>query len=258
MTWIRNLWLLLIPVLFLPVGSTKAQFIPSEVFPNEELAQQSTQPSGEQRNISAIAEQAIRALAAQQYEQVRVNLHPDLQEAISAEDLQQQWQKLLEQRGAFVRILRARPAQVFDGSIVLVTTAFEKGTEDLMVLFNDQQQIVGFDILELNDNLQAMAEEFVDALATGDYARARRNFNPRLKTEVFPADLEREWQAAQSVNGEFQRRLSSQVRSGASADVVQVNVEFANTTDNVLVTFQSGTITGFDFPQAPTPASINR
>lgn len=258
MTRIRNLCLFLILVLFLPVGSAKAQFMPSERFPNEKLAQRSTQPSGEQSDITAIAEQAIGALAAQQYEQVRANLHPDLQETISAEDLQQQWQKLLEQRGAFVRILRASPAQVFDGSIVLVTAVFEKGTEELMVLFNDQQQIVGFDILELNDNLQAMAEEFVDALATGDYALARRNFNPRLKTEVFPADLEREWQAAQSVNGQFQQRLSSQVRSGVSADVVQVNVEFANTTDNVLVAFQSGKIVGFNFPHTPTSAPINR
>lgn len=249
----RNLWLLLILSLFLSVDYAKAQL---PLF--NRLAQQSTQSSGEQSNISAIAEQVVGALAAQRYDEVRANLRPDLQEAISAEDLQQQWQQLLEQRGAFVRVLRARPAQVFDGSIVLVTTAFEKGTEDLMVLFNDQQQIVGFDILELNDNLQAMAEEFVDALATGNYALARRNFNPRLKTEVFPADLEQEWQTAQSVNGQFQRRLDSQVRSGVSADVIQVNVEFANTTDSILVAFQSGKITGFDFPQAPSSAPINR
>lgn len=253
MTWIRNLWFFLIPILFLPVGSAKAQFILSEVFPSEELAQQSTQPSEEISTVSTVAEQVVSTLAAQQYEEVRSSLYPDLREAITAEDIQQQWQQLLERRGAFIRIVSVRPTWVFDGYIVLVTAAFEQGTEDLMVLFNDQQQIVGFDILQLNDNIQAIAEEFVDALAAGDYALARRNFHPTLKTQVFPADLEQEWQAVQAANGQFQQRLSSQVRPGTSADVVQVSVGFETATGDVLVAFKGGRIAGFDFPQPSDP-----
>ena len=258
MTWIRNLWLFFIPVLFLPVGSAKAQFIlseifPSEISPSEELAQRSTQPSEEISRVSTIAEQVVSALAAQQYEEVRSSLSPDLREAITAQDIQQQWQQLLERRGSFIRIVSNRPTWVFDGYIVLVTVAFERGTEDLMVLFNDQQQIVGFDILQLNDNIQAIAEEFVDALAAGDYALARRNFHPTLKTQVFPADLEQEWQAVQAANGQFQQRLSSQVRPGINADVVQVSIEFENATGDILIAFKGGRIAGFDFPQAPTP-----
>jgi hypothetical protein len=190
---------------------------------------------------------------AQQYEEVRSSLHPDLREAITAQDIQQQEQQLLERRGAFIRIVSNRPTWVFDGYIVLVTVAFEQGSEDLMVLFNDQQQIVGFDILQLNDNIQSIAEEFVDALAAGDYALARRNFHPTLKTQIFPADLEQEWQAVQAANGQFQQRFSSQVRPGTSADLVQVSVEFENVTGDVLVAFKGGRIAGFDFPQPSTP-----
>lgn len=253
MTWIRNLWLFFIPVLFLPMGSAKAQFILSEVFPSKELAQRSTQPSEEISTVSTVAEQVVSALTAQQYEEVRSSLHPDLGEAITAEDIQQQWQQLLERRGAFIRIVSNRPTWVFDGYIVLVTVAFEQGSEDLMVLFNDRQQIVGFDILQLNDNIQAIAEEFVDALAAGDYALSRRNFHASLKTELFPADLEQEWQAVQTANGQFQQRLSSQVRPGTSADLVQVSVEFENTTGDILVAFKGGRIAGFDFPQPSAP-----
>jgi len=253
MIWIRNLWFLLIPILFLPVGSAKAQFVSSEVFSSEKLAQRSTQPSEEISTVSAISEQVVSALAAQQYEEVRSSLYPDLREAITAQDIQQQWQQLLERRGAFIRIVSNRPTWVFDGYIVLVTVAFEHGSEDLMVLFNDQQQIVGFDILQLNDNIQAIAEEFVDALAAGDYALARRNFHSTLKTQIFPADLEQEWQAAQAVNGQFQQRISSQVRPGTSTAVVQVSVEFENATGDILIAFKGGRIAGFDFPQPSTP-----
>lgn len=259
---IRNLWLLLIPFLLLSVNGAnqgaKAQLLPNEIVPSqivandlsssEELAQQSPQASDELGNVSAIAEQVVGVLAAQQYEDVRSSLHPDLREAISAQDIQQQWQQLLEERGTFIRVVSSRPTWVFDGYIVLVTTAFEQGTTDLMVLFDDQQQIVGFDILESNDNIQAIAEEFVDALAAGNYALARRNFHPTLKAEVFPADLEREWQAAQAENGAFQQRLNAQVTPGINADVVQVNVAFENTTGNILVAFKAGRIAGFNFP----------
>jgi hypothetical protein len=241
MVLIRNLWLLLLLSLALPMDCAKAQVLP------DLLAQQSTQTT-EESNIGTIAERAVGLLATQQYEEVRSTLHPDLKEAITAEEIQQQWQQLLQQRGAFRRIVNTRPAQLFDGSLVLVTAAFERGSEDLIVLFNDQQQIVGFDILQLNDNIQEMAEAFVDALAAGDYALARRNFHSTLKTSVFPADLERDWQTAQVTNGQFQRRLSSEVTRGISTDVVQINVEFGNTTNNILVAFKSGRIAGFDFP----------
>lgn len=245
----RNLWLLVILFLSVSVDCAKAQW----ALPDQ-LAQQSTQspPQAptEPNNVSTIAQQVVGLLAAQRYEEVRASLYPELRDAISAAEIQQQWEQLLEIQGPFKRIVNVRPARVFDGAIVLVTASFEQGSEDLMVIFNDQQQIVGFDILQLNDNIQAIAEEFVDALATGDYALARRNFHASLKNEVFPADLEQEWQAAQAVNGQFQRRLSSQVRPGISTDVVQVSVEFANTTGDILVAFKSGKISGFDFSQS--------
>ncbi len=245
----KNLWLLLILFLLLSTDAVKAQL------PHfNRLAQQSTQTE-QPNSVSAIAQQVVGLLAAQRYEEVRSSLQPELREAISAEDIQQQWQQLLNRRGAFSRIVSVRPVRVFDGSLVLVTVAFEKGTDDLIVMFNDQQQIVGFDILQLNDNIQASAEEFVDALAAGNYALARRNFHSTLKSTIFPADLEREWQAAQAANGQFQKRLSSEVRPGIETEVVHVSVQFENGIGDVLVVFKQGRIAGFDFPQAPSEQS---
>ncbi|HEY9659089.1 MAG TPA: DUF3887 domain-containing protein [Allocoleopsis sp.] len=250
MTLKKNLWLFPVMLLSVAVNSAKAQLPPPQ------LAQQSTQTAGQSDNVSTIAQQVVSELAAQQYEQVRSSLHPDLRDAITAEDIQQQWQKLLEQRGTFKRIISARTAPTFDGAIVLVTVAFENGTDDLMVIFNNQQQIVGFDILQLNDaNIQAIAEAFIDALAAGDYALARSNFHASLKEKVLPTDLEREWQATQATNGQFQRRLTAQIRPGSSADVVEVRVEFANTTADILVAFKNGRIAGYSFPQAPADSS---
>lgn len=248
----RNLWLLLILFLSFSIEDVKAQL------PHlNRLAQQST-PTQQPNSVDTTARQVVELLTEQQFEQVRSSLHPDLRDSITTEDIQEQWQQLLDQRGAFRRILSARTAPTFDGAIVLVTVAFENGTDDLMVIFNNQQQIVGFDILQLNDNnIQTTAEEFVDALAAGDYALARRNFHSSLKEEVLPTDLEREWQAAQAANGQFQRRVTAQLRSGSGAEVVQVSVEFANTTGDILVAFKNGRIAGFNFPQTPASSPTN-
>lgn len=244
MVFIKKIWFLPV-LLFLFAGSATAQLPVQLTQQPGQPTQQSGQPT---TTLSAIAEQAVKLLASQQYEEVRLSLHPDLRALVSAADLQQQWQQLLAVQGAYRRIVNTRSAQVYDGSIVIVTAAFEQGSEDLLVIFNDQQQIVGFDIVQLNDNIQAVSEEFVDALAAGDYALARRNFHPTLKTEVLPTNLEQAWQSTQIKNGWFQQRLSSEVRTGIDVDLVQVSVQFENTTANILITFRGSRIVGFDFP----------
>lgn len=242
MVSLKKLWFLPV-LLFLFAGSATAQSLVQPTQPT----QQPGQPTA-LNTLSAIAEQAVESLASQQYEEVRLSLHPDLRALVSAADLQQQWQQLLAVQGAYRRIVNTRSTQIYDGSIVIVTAAFEQGSEDLLVIFNDQQQIVGFDILQLNDNIQAVSEEFVDALAAGEYALARRNFHVTLKTEVLPANLEQAWQSTQIKNGQFQQRLSSEVRTGIDVDLVQVSVQFENTTANILITLRGGRIVGFDFP----------
>lgn len=197
------------------------------------------------------AEAFIDAMVNQEYEQAIGYLHPSLQAAWTPEDVEQQWQTLLEANGEFRRFSNARPTVALDRYLVLLTLAFANTTTDLLITLNSDQEIVGVDLFQSEENIQARAEEFVDDLAAGDYAQARFHLHPTLKAELFPEDLQAKWEGLQNSTGAFQRRLDSQViNGGGDTNLVLVNIEFANQTDSLVVIFDGlGRITGVDFPQ---------
>jgi Protein of unknown function (DUF3887) len=101
-------------------------------------------------------------------------------------------------------------------------------------------------IVAQNPDLQATAEQFVDALAAGDIESARSLLNPLVKKDWSEAMMRQSWQDLIGVTGAFQERLSSQVED----QVVLVSVKFENTTNDIIVIFdESGQIIGFDFPK---------
>lgn len=203
----------------------------------------------ESRELEQASEQLVNHLAEGEYEAALEQLQPSVREAFTAETLQQQWEAYLEEAGTFVRIVNLRPTPTLDGYIVLVTAAFDKGTDDLIVQFNEERQIIGLDSIDRNVDIQEVAEKFVDDLVAGEYGVARAYFHPTLKAEIFPEDLEERWQALQQTTGEFQQRLDSEVIAGSDVDIVKVNIEFENVTDSLIVIFQNNRIAGVDFPR---------
>ena len=101
-------------------------------------------------------------------------------------------------------------------------------------------------IIAQNPDLQATAEQFVDALATDDIEGARSLLNPLVKKDWSEAMMRQSWQDLLGVTGAFQGRLSSRVEDL----VVLVSAQFENTTNDIIVIFdESGQIIGFDFPK---------
>jgi hypothetical protein len=199
------------------------------------------------------AEEMINLFAQQDYAQVRERLLPALQTSWSLERLKQVWEnQVLAPRGAFKRIVSSKVVNAIDENLVFVTTEFEKGTEPLIVTFNEQQQIVGLDFPETK-SIEEIAQDFVTALGKQDYATARSYLHPYLKGEVFPQKVQQKWEALLKKTGAYQKLLNVTLSKGASTDatdLVLAKIQFAKVTENVFILFdRDKQIVGVDFPE---------
>jgi hypothetical protein len=73
-------------------------------------------------------------------------LSPELQEEISPGSLQRKWQLLQRNTGNFIKVRRiARSESTSDLKLVLVNTQFTRTTDNLFVILDNSNQIVGVD-----------------------------------------------------------------------------------------------------------------
>jgi Protein of unknown function (DUF3887) len=94
-----------------------------------------------ERDIQQKAENFVDALAQQKFDNATKNLHQTMKPEESTFDVELYWQDLLKQTGKFQK----RVKSTVDGNLVLVTIQFDKVTEDLFIIFDDNGQIVGVD-----------------------------------------------------------------------------------------------------------------
>ncbi|GAB4368412.1 MAG: hypothetical protein Kow00121_07470 [Elainellaceae cyanobacterium] len=93
-------------------------------------------------NNQAKAEQFVDLLFAQRYYEALQYVHPALREELSQDDhISEQVQEFKEMAGGFKGRLDATP----NGNLVLVNTEFENITDTVVVIFDDQGLITGFD-----------------------------------------------------------------------------------------------------------------
>jgi hypothetical protein len=73
-------------------------------------------------------------------------LSPELQEEVSAAGLQRKWQLLQRRTGNFLKVRRiARSESTADMKLLLVNTQFTRTTDNLFVILDNKNQIVGVD-----------------------------------------------------------------------------------------------------------------
>jgi hypothetical protein len=190
------------------------------------------------------------SLIAEEFERAREYLSPDIREYLSASDLEQQWQKTVDNMGSFVKYREIRPTEIFDNYYVLLTANFENLISDFTVTLNGQQQITTVNFL-LIGKIQSNAEEFVDAISNGKYAVARGYLAAELKKTLLPEDLEQRWQEVEATAGPFKSRTGSKVVESSNSDAVLVDLEFEGEDRSFLIIFNPlSQIVGVDFPQS--------
>jgi hypothetical protein len=100
------------------------------------------------RSISEIGIAFVTALVNKDYGLARGYLHPFLKAEVFPTRVQGAWENLLKRTGPVRRIvgIQVRKGSDTDGvDLVLVTIQFEKLTDTLILVFDDQKQIVNVD-----------------------------------------------------------------------------------------------------------------
>jgi len=100
------------------------------------------------RSISEIGDAFVTSLVNKDYGLARGYLHPFLKAEVFPTRVQGAWENLLKRTGPVRRIVgtQVRKGSDTDGvDLVLVTIQFEKLTDTLILVFDDQKQIVNVD-----------------------------------------------------------------------------------------------------------------
>ncbi|MDJ0576496.1 MAG: DUF3887 domain-containing protein [Xenococcaceae cyanobacterium MO_234.B1] len=198
-----------------------------------------------------VTEGLFDSLVDGKFEQARGLFSPSLKNYFSAADLEEHWQKILDDIGAFVEYKRIRSIAVFDTYTVLVTANFEKFLFDFVVTLDGNQQITAIDFLWIGD-IKDNAEEFVDALSNGKYTVARGYMARDLKKTLLPENIEQKWLEIVETTGPFKGRSDPKIVESptSNSNVVLINVEFEREDRTFMILFNPlGEIVGVDFPK---------
>ncbi len=219
--------------------------------PTVEVAQTITEE--QKQAIKQKAEQFIEQLGKQEYGKARAALSPQLQAFWTAEKLEKAWNtELIATTGAYRRIVRSKAIDVVNADMVKVTVEFAQKKADIWVTFNKNQQLIGVD-WPTNKNIKEIAQDFVNALATKDYGKARGYLHPFLKAEAFPQQIQQKWENLLQRTGAYQRQVGIEVKQGDSLeapDVIIVTIQFDKVTDDLFIFFDKDKqIVNVDFPE---------
>ncbi len=220
--------------------------------PNQQVTQLNDSKSERLIKAQEVTQKFFDSLIEGQFEQAQEYLSPSVKEYFTPEDLQQQWQKVLDIRGAFVRYQKIRPRGIFDTYTVFVTANFDSSIADFVVTLDSNQQITAVDFRTIR-NIQVNAAEFVEALSNCRYGVARSYLTPELKQTVLPENIEEGWLDILAETGSFKGVDDSKVVSNPSgSDSVLVNLEFERANRSMMIIFNTlSEIVGVDFPQSP-------
>ncbi|PSF35383.1 DUF3887 domain-containing protein [Aphanothece hegewaldii CCALA 016] len=181
----------------------------------------------------------IDFLSRGEYGQARALLAPTLADQLTTEQIQEIWENLMNKIGKIKQQTKSRVIDTVNSDLVVIDTVFEKGQGEIIVTFNDEQQIVGVDFPKL-ESITEISDLVVQSLAERNFPRARGYLHPLLKTEIFPQQIQQRWDSLQQANGQFKRVVDTEVRAGSSvdeSDVVILTLEFAKATKEMLVIF---------------------
>jgi hypothetical protein len=96
----------------------------------------------------------------------------------------------------------------------------------------------GAQVLENGDSaIEAMAMDLVDALASGDYERARENFDETMKNVVSEENLKKAWESLIAQVGPFVEQVGTRMEEIQGYDVIFVTCKFEKGILDVKVVF---------------------
>jgi uncharacterized protein len=89
------------------------------------------------------------------------------------------------------------------------------------------------------EELQILAKQFTDLLASQDFARARQNFDATMANALSEEKLRELWRALDAQAGAYRKQLATRSQRQGSYDVVLVTCEFARLSLDARVVFDA-------------------
>lgn len=195
----------------------------------------------EKTTMQERAKTLIERLNRGEYSKAREVLAPNFANQITTKQLQTLWEDSTNKLGKVNQQVSSRVVDTVNSDLVVIETIFERGKGDIIITFNENEQIIGVNLPEV-ETISEISEIFVKSLAANDFPRARGYLHPLLKTEIFPQQVQQQWDSLQRANGKFKRITNTEVRPGATvndSDVVLMTLEFEKGTREVLMIFDS-------------------
>ena len=101
------------------------------------------------------------------------------------------------------------------------------------------------------DELEAMADEFVDFLVAGDYAACVAKFEEIMTRAMQEEKLRESWERLQRGVGDYKERLGVKVTRQQGFDVVYVPTQFEKRLMNIKIVYdEDGAVSGLWFERA--------
>ena len=196
--------------------------------------------------------QVIELLTDEKYEDLRRLLTRDLAIELTADQISEIWSNLIEFTGPIKKIVSYRVIPTINADIVVVEAEFAEKTDEFVITFDKQGEIVGVDFPPIA-SVEEIAEIVINSVAVNDFTRARGYLHPALKTEILPSRLQSAWQKIQQESGLFERIDDIDVRPGSSANksnLVVVEAKFQEGIRTFFFIFDNNSrITGINLVQ---------
>ncbi|WP_013321732.1 DUF3887 domain-containing protein [Gloeothece verrucosa] len=198
------------------------------------------------------AANAVNLLASGKYEELRKIMAPPLAQSLTAQKIKDIWDKSEQATGKITKQLNAEVVNTVNADLVVVNTQFAKTTDNIVVTFNKNQQIVGIDFPKI-DSIEQISQIFVESMAANNYTKARGYLHPFLKTELFPQQVQKRWEDLIRRNGAFKKIVKTEIRPGSNVDrtdLVIVTAEFDKGSEPLFIIFdEERRIVGVDAPR---------
>jgi len=233
--------------------------VTSAIFPLQVQAQvtkveiSQTLTDTQKQDIQKQAEEFVELLGKKKSSEARAVLAKKLQKNWTPAQIQALWEtEIISQFGPFQKVVSSKAIDIINADVVKVTTQFAKGSENILITFNKNQEVIAVN-WPSNKSVEKIAEAFVNDIVAKDYARARGYLSPALKTEFFAENIEKSWENLVKRTGQFKKILDIQHQPGgttAAANVVIIKIEFEKVTDYLFIFFnQDKQIVNVDFPE---------
>ncbi|MFZ9216723.1 MAG: DUF3887 domain-containing protein [Vulcanococcus sp.] len=146
-----------------------------------------------------------------------------------------------------------------ESSIVEAELDTAAGQRVVFMVLNNQGRLERYYVDRADDDVSAVAKQFVVAVSTGNFITAHSFLSPAFQREISPDELQRKWLGLHRITGNFVK-VGRVVEAETTPDMrlVLVNVDFNRLSDNLYVILNNqNEITGIDFPEEPAaPAPV--